>query len=145
MRKVERIFNVLVLAFGVVYTVASLKLPRAPVGDPMGPIYFPLGLGMLTILLGGLMLTTTKKDDSTHHEKFQKKNVEMILIVVALGIAYSFFFNKLGFIPSTLLFLAALLFLMNGLKSWIKNILISLLFTVGIWFLFEKVFLITLP
>ncbi len=145
MYKVERIFNVLALAFGIIYTIASLKLPRAPVGDPMGPIYFPLGLGIFMAVLGALMLITSKKDDSARHENFQKKNFTIVIIIVALGIAYSFLFNKLGFIASTLLFLLALLFLINGPKSWLKNILISVIFTVGIWLLFERVFLITLP
>ncbi len=146
MNKGERILSLAVLSFGIIFTIVSLRLPRAPVGDPMGPIYFPLGLGMLMSIIGFLMLISRKSEETNHSSrKLSKKALYTILLTVALGIMYAFIFNRLGFAVSTLIFLGTLLFIINGPKKWLTNISATVLFTVGIWYLFEKIFLITLP
>jgi len=46
---------------------------------------------------------------------------------------------------STFVFLTSFLLLLNGLKKWPLCLTIALLYTIGVWYLFEKVFLINLP
>ena len=38
-----------------------------------------------------------------------------------------------------------MLFLVNGVKGWIANIAVSVIFSVGVWYVFTKMFLFTLP
>ncbi|MDK2885129.1 tripartite tricarboxylate transporter TctB family protein [Pseudothermotoga sp.] len=56
----EKILAIVVLSFGVMYIITTLGLPRAPVGNPMSPLYFPIGLGILMSVLGFLMLIRTE-------------------------------------------------------------------------------------
>jgi putative tricarboxylic transport membrane protein len=50
-----------------------------------------------------------------------------------------------GFIPSTLVFLGAMLFLINGSRAWKLNAVITLGFTFGAWYVFVRLFQINLP
>lgn len=142
----DRYLSVAVLAFGVIYTIAAWNLPRAPVGNPLGPVYFPLGLGLLVTIIGFLMLLQSLK--MRHEERAPLKlgkSAFQILATLVLCVAYSLMFNKLGFLFSSFVFLSALLILLNGLRKWLMSLSISILYTAGVWYLFEKVFLINLP
>lgn len=141
----DRYLSVVVLGFGVIYTIAAWNLPRAPVGNPLGPVYFPLALGLFVTVIGFLMLLQSLK---AHHEEHAAKSgryASRVLTVLAFCVAYALMFNRLGFLFSSFVFLSALLMLLNGFKKWLMNFSISILYTVGIWYLFEKVFLINLP
>lgn len=142
----DRYLSVVVLGFGVTYTIAAWNLPRAPVGNPLGPVYFPFGLGLLVTIVGFLMLLQSLK---AHHEERAHaksgKSAFQILATIVLCVAYALVFNRLGFLFSSFVFLSALLILLNHLRRWLMSLTISILYTVGIWYLFEKVFLINLP
>jgi len=141
----DRYLSAAVLGFGIIYTIAAWNLPRAPVGNPLGPVYFPLVLGLFIALIGFLMLLQSLK---AHHEEHAAKSGRYairILTVLAFCVAYALMFNRIGFLFSSFVFLSALLILLNGFKKWLMNFSISILYTVGIWYLFEKVFLINLP
>lgn len=148
-KKKDRWLAVVVLAFGIIYVVTTLNLPRAPVGNPMGPLYFPLGFGILTIVIGSIMLFQSIGHEkvSAHGEEVTKKSKQYLYVFfgVILCVAYAILFDLTGFIASTLIFLTVFLFMLNGPRRWIANLSIALLYTVGVWYLFEKVFLISLP
>ncbi len=40
------------IILGIVYIIQTLALPRASIGSPMSPLYFPLGLGVSMVVLG---------------------------------------------------------------------------------------------
>lgn len=142
----DKYLSVVVLAFGVIYAVVAWNLPRAPVGNPLGPVYFPLGLGLLVTIIGFLMLLQSLK--SRHEQRAPSKSGKIsskILATLALCVAYALIFNRLGFLLSSFVFLSATLILLNGPRKWLMSLSISMLYTIGIWYLFEKVFLINLP
>jgi putative tricarboxylic transport membrane protein len=143
----DRYLAIAVLAFGLVYTIAAWNLPRAPVGNPLGPVYFPLGLGLLVTIIGSLMLLQSSKSQVKEEKTIGKhgKYASRIMIVLLLCVGYALVFRVLGFLISTLAFLSAFLIILNGLKKWFLSVSIALLYTLGVWYLFEKVFLINLP
>ncbi len=64
---------------------------------------------------------------------------------MVLGILYANIFYKIGFIYSTLIFLGGILFLVNGIRGWKANISVTVVFTLAVWYIFQKLFLIQLP
>lgn len=139
------------LIIGVVYSLQAYALPRAPIGDPMAPVYFPLGLGVLMAVLGALTFVVEARkglnsDDKEKRPKFQWQNLKLIFYVTVLCLLYAYFFDHLGFVFSTLPFLLAMLLVVNAGKDKIKlNVIITLVFTFGMWYVFNHIFQITLP
>ncbi|HEY8541810.1 MAG TPA: tripartite tricarboxylate transporter TctB family protein [Pseudothermotoga sp.] len=148
MKQKDKWLGITVLVFGIIYTVVTLNLPRAPVGNPMGPIYFPLAFGILTAIIGLIIFLQAIRKTSEQAEielKKGKLNYKQLLLGIGISLIYALLFSRLGFVPSTLIFLIVFLFILNGVKKWILNLSISVLYTFGVWYLFEKVFLISLP
>ncbi|WP_041081043.1 tripartite tricarboxylate transporter TctB family protein [Thermotoga profunda] len=148
MKQKDKWLGITVLVFGIIYTVVTLNLPRAPVGNPMGPIYFPFAFGILTAIIGLIIFLQAIRKTSEQAEielKKGKLNYKQLLLGIGISLIYALLFSRLGFVPSTLIFLIVFLFILNGVKKWILNLSISVLYTFGVWYLFEKVFLISLP
>jgi putative tricarboxylic transport membrane protein len=58
---------------------------------------------------------------------------------------YAAFFDKVGYVISTILFLEGELFLFNGLKNWKVNTMVSVIFSLVIYILFSKLLGVYLP
>ncbi|MFA0887967.1 MAG: tripartite tricarboxylate transporter TctB family protein [Synergistales bacterium] len=135
---------------GVVYAVQALHLPKAMIGNPWAPVYFPVGLGILMAALGLLLVALEARKGLTNLEgvkrpKFQAASLKLIFGAAALCILYALLFEHAGFILSTLVFLGALLFLINGPRAWKLNGALTLGFTFSAWYTFVKLFQINLP
>jgi len=139
------------IILGLLYTYKTLGLPRASIGNPMAPLYFPLSLGVLMILMGiiAILVEMSKKtnleDKKEIKEEKDKSYVKLIVGTVIASIIYTVLFDKIGFIISTLLFLSFILFMVNGKDKWITNLLVSVLFSFSVWYIFEKLINISLP
>lgn len=144
----NRTLGIVVFVFAVIYTLATLNLSRAPVGNPMAPLYFPLGLGLATSAVGLLLLFSSRasqeKQKSDDRGSKLRRYMPLFLTVIACFL-YAFCFRKLGFLTSTILFMIFLLSLTNGFKRWPINLLVTVIYTLGTWLLFERVFMINLP
>lgn len=133
---------------GVIYFIMAIRIPLAPMGDPMGPKYFPIGLGATMSISGVAMLFIgyfERKAASNESNTHNNKNYILIIIAVVISLAYAALFYKLGFLIATMLFLGSLMFVINGKQAWLTNIIITVIFTVGIQLVFERIFLIALP
>ncbi len=135
---------------GIVYTIQAFHLPKAMIGNPWAPVYFPVGLGILMAGLGLLLVVLEAKKGLTNLEgvkrpNFQAASLKLIFGTAGLCILYALIFERLGFILATLIFLGALLFLINGPKAWKINTILTLGFTFGAWYVFVKLFQINLP
>jgi putative tricarboxylic transport membrane protein len=138
------------ILFGAVYSLQAFQLPRATIGSPMAPVYFPLGLGVLMILLG--LLLVIKEFVANNQAGAAKKKKEMdpgyVKLIAGTSIfcvIYAMVLEHIGFIPSTLFMLGGILFLVNGRQAWKINSVVTLVFTLGIWYVFNNVLAITLP
>jgi len=69
----------------------------------------------------------------------------LIISTLVLAIIYAFVFEKIGFLISTILFLGGLLFVINGRKKWVTNIVISFVFSFTAWYAFSQLLKVSLP
>lgn len=136
---------------GVVYTAQAFGLPKAMVGNPWAPLYFPIGLGILMTGLGLLLIlldlrkALAKASDGATLPRFNRFSLLLILGTSVACVAYAMVFEKLGFVVSTIAFLGALLFMINGPKAWKMNVVITLGFVSSAWYIFVRLFQINLP
>ncbi|MGI6775594.1 MULTISPECIES: tripartite tricarboxylate transporter TctB family protein [Acetomicrobium] len=133
------------LTLGISYFIQSLNLPKAFIGNPWAPIYFPLSLGVLMILCSAILLVESLRRRKKS-EKFSAR-VPWFLIIgtMSIGSVYAVLFNRIGFIPSTIIFIGAMLFLVNGTRGWLLNIILTVCLTLSVWYCFEKVLYISMP
>ena len=135
--------------FGAVYSFQAWSLPRAPIGNPLAPILFPLGTGLFMMLAGAILFAVEASkglnaDDASKRPQFHLKSMKLIFLVVALCIVYMLIFDYLGFTFSTIIFLLSMLTMVNPGRSRL-NIVITLCFAFGLWYVFGSVFQINLP
>lgn len=138
------------IVLGLVYSLQAYNLPRATIGGPMAPIYFPLGLGVIMTIFGIVILVQEvasgrHKNSGGSKEKGLSYTAKLITYTCIVSIIYAFIFEKTGFVISTFLFMEAILFAVNGKSQWKINTLVSALFSIGIYVLFAKAFGISLP
>lgn len=133
---------------GVVYFIQALQLPKATIGNPWAPIYFPAALGILMTVIGVVIVATEISKGRTADKGKDRRDrgyVKLISGTIIICIFYALIFDRIGFVVSTLLFLGGILFLVNGLRAWKMNTAITAAFTFGIWYIFEKILMISLP
>ncbi len=145
------------IVLGIAYTVMTLNLPEAAIGRPNAPKAFPLALGVLMILLSVALFVqqimkvrsdsaagTTQQDTASHRRPLDP-HTKQIVITVANGVLYGMLFKEIGYVLSTLIFLGIELFLFNGKKKWKTVLIVSLVFSLFIYILFNKLLGVYLP
>jgi small-conductance mechanosensitive channel len=119
-----------------------------------GPAFFPnvlavlyLGLGIYELILGSVIAFKARngKQGTLENDKgkLDGKSVKSTVLYVVLLVGFVVFFDILGFIVTSLVFLFLLMVLLG--VSPIKSLLFSLLFVAVIYLLFGKLFTIGLP
>ena len=144
--------GIIAMLLGVIYTYQAYHLPRATVGNVMAPVYFPLGLGVLMFIFGLSIFIQTwiKAGIMNASEKQEKKwalsyTAKLITFTSVISILYAILFDIIGYVFSTILFLGAMLFVINGVKQWKVNAIVSITFALSIYLVFSKLLGIYLP
>ncbi len=137
---------------GIVYAIQSYNLPRAVIGKPMAPVMFPLGLGVLMIVFGAIQIVRSVSiGEFAFVSEMKGKKPELsytakiIAFTCSIAVIYALLFNRIGYVFSTIFFLGALLFAINGIQRWKTNLSVSILFSLSIYILFSKVLGLILP
>lgn len=140
------------IVIGAAYTLMAFLLPRAPFGDPARHLVFPVivGIGMLAL---GAALTlvelgkgAAKKGVKVELPKTLSRYGKEIVVSIAASVVYALIFEKVGYVIATILYLGTILFLINsGKKAAATNVLVAVIFSVGIYALFAYVLGIQLP
>jgi len=148
LKKDEAIVGLIILLFGVVTTLLSLKMPIGTF-RMAGTGMFPLCLGILLITLSGIFIlkiyfqgrkVQTKKEVSIDSSG---PPIQLILFLGAMVLA-TLFFNQLGY-PLTAFLLMVALIRILGTKQWGLNILISVVTSVGSYVVFVQWLNIPMP
>lgn len=142
----DYIVGIFGILFGAIYSIQSILLPKASIGNPWAPIYFPVTLGVLMIGFGILLLLKglkQKKEGTGLY--FPREALILISGTLLVCAVYAFIFERIGFIASTIIFMASVLTLINEFKNWKTNLAVAVCFTLLIWSVFEKLFYINLP
>ena len=140
------------IAFGLIYGGQAYTMPRAMFGNPMDPIYFPLGIAAIAILIGALLLVKSNFKASIlaykeiiNEDQSRKSDRKKILYTCMISVAYALLFEHLGYVLSTFGFMFVMLCITSGKSEWKKSVVIALLFAVGVFFIFNTLLAVSLP
>lgn len=106
-----------------------------------GPVFFP------RIVLGAMLVTSCVVMIEGLYETASIPTMRVALVaLVAIGLtgAYIFSIERAGFVIPTLLFTFLLPFVL-GYRNWLIVTVIAVIYTLAVWYIFEKIFLIILP
>ena len=141
------------LLSGAMMMMAKM-LPKSTVMD-IGPDFMPMCIGIVTFALAaGLVFLSIKNRDMriADAEKSEKEDLDYkrVLTSFILILIYVFILQPVGFIVSTLLYLPFQMLVLapsdkRGKKDLIQLLIIDVLFTFIVFFLFRYGFKIILP
>lgn len=142
-KKFDTVAGIAFLLIGILFFVESQKISDSAYGSSVGPKIFPMGLGIiLTALSIRLLYETFKiKTEDTVKEKLQYKK---FIIIFVSAIAYAFLLERIGYVVSTFLFLLIAFQTVERGKI-INSIIISTIFSVGVYYMFSKLLGGSLP
>lgn len=138
----DRYAGIIFLLIGISFVLESRKITNSAYGSNVGPDIFPMGLGIVLILLSIRLLIETKgKATESGKGKYDYKRFLVILIA---SILYGLLLETVGYVITTFVFLVICFQAMEK-GSWLKTILISGGFSYGIYFLYVNVLNGSLP
>ena len=144
---IDRIIVVCTVVLALLYFYGASLIPSLQIGDPLGPKAFPylIGIGLLVsaawLLLETLQAGKSGVADPPDLADRAPEDIRHLLVIagVVAWIAFYFaLFEPVGFLLATPVSLLGLMVYFNRNK-WVANVLTSVLFPVGIYFLFSKV------
>lgn len=149
MKAVKIGMPLLMIIIASVFLISSFAIPKANLGNPNGPLYFPIGLSIFMLVLSVIYLFNELKTLHEHNGKiqglFEGRTLKLITVTIALGVIYAFIFEPFGFLISTIIFLGCLLFYVNGWKKWKANIIVTISFSFITWYGFSELLGVSLP
>lgn len=139
------------ILISIAMILAAYALPASTVME-VGPDFMPLCIGYLTLILAvaltGLSLKTLKENKGkTYEVDGEKPDYKRVIISFALILVYVFVMKPIGFIVSTVVYLPLQMLTLapdEGRKP-VFLIIISVVFTFAVFFLFRYGFKIVLP
>lgn len=143
----DRYASLFFLAIGLFFAVESFSVSTSAFGSNVGPNIFPLGLGILLILLSLRLFYEDWKRDGTKRKGeggVRKEDLKRFFLLLALSFAYIFLLEPLGYVISTFLFLFFSFQVMER-GRWLSAFLVALLFSSIVYYLFAMVLKGTLP
>lgn len=147
---INLVSSIITIAVGLTYMIMALNFPNATVGRPLEPKIFPVILGIAMTILGFALLinelikNSKSKDKETIKLSFGN-NGKKIAITVINAIAYALLFNTLGYVLSTIIFLEVELLIFGGLKSWKISTIVSVIFSIIAFLIFNTLLGLYLP
>ncbi|MCD2137883.1 tripartite tricarboxylate transporter TctB family protein [Salinicoccus halitifaciens] len=147
---IRYIMPIFLILIASVYLILTFNLPEANIGNPTAAMNYPLLIGFSLLILSILYLLNeyklSRKEKFDNYNVFKDKELTVkFLIVLGLCIVYSLIFEQVGFLISTSLFLLALLFVVNGRKQWLINIIVAITFSFATWYSFSELLGVSLP
>lgn len=139
----ELVFSAAVFAASVfllwtAFRISGFEALSAPGTVPM------VTTGLMTLTSGMVMVEAFRKPATTS-EKIERDILPMpVVATVVLIAAYAVLLKPLGFIPTSFLFLAAMIRLLSG-GGTVRVALIAALAVLGVWIVFRLVFSVLMP
>ncbi|MEK3980040.1 tripartite tricarboxylate transporter TctB family protein [Psychrobacillus sp. FSL K6-2836] len=142
-KKFDTVAGIAFLLIGILFLVESQKISDSAYGSTVGPKIFPMGLGIILSALSIRLLYETFKikTEGTVKESLQYKK---FIIIFVSAIAYAFLLEKIGYVVSTFLFLLIAFQTVERGKI-IYSIIISTIFSVGVYIMFSELLGGSLP
>ncbi len=138
----DRIWGIVILIFGGVYLIEGFRIPEAVIGDPLGPRIFPTILGCSMAACGAYLII--KPEGGGVQPILVRRSFIQVLFLCALLLLYAIILPWLGYLPATFLLLLIAAMIM-GERSFTRGLVISAVFSAGVFLLFTRVLTIPLP
>ena len=145
----DRVFNLMLVVLGVALYWHSGTMTTELTSGNIGPEILPRVLAVALVFTAGLNLITvmrkqpagrkTEEGDEGGGGEYKK-----FLILVGLLLAYTVLLEPLGYVISTFFFLLAAIQTMER-GQWLKSSVIAAVFAGGVYILYVKVALGSLP
>ncbi|WP_432361282.1 tripartite tricarboxylate transporter TctB family protein [Sporosarcina sp. UB5] len=141
----DRKVSVVLMAISIIYLLLAFQLPDYPYSQVDSDV-LPKGLGFLLFGLAILLFIQNRPETEEEKQKRNIKKEDVILLLVTLGalLLYVFFLEIIGFVLSTVIFLV-LTMRMYGYMNLKRNIIVSVIFTLLLYFAFNYLLKIYLP
>jgi putative tricarboxylic transport membrane protein len=139
----DRYSSVIFALIGALFVVESRNIATSAYGSQVGPNLFPLGLGILLILLSVRLFFETTRTTDGKAQAAPLKHKRFLIMLVATTL-YACFLEEIGYVIGTFLFLLTG-FRAMGSSSWWKSAVIALLFSVGVYYIYVHILQGTLP
>ncbi|CAM5184679.1 Putative tricarboxylic transport membrane protein OS=Ureibacillus acetophenoni OX=614649 GN=SAMN05877842_101323 PE=4 SV=1 [Ureibacillus acetophenoni] len=139
----DRYMSVILIAVGTFFIISSTQISASTYGSSVGPDIMPMLLGIVLILLSILLFFQTMKYKSDG-QKSEEQNYGKFLIMLGLALLYALTLEWLGYIITTFIFLLAGFQIMQKGKI-LYSIIISLSFTLVVYYVYVEVLQGTLP
>lgn len=139
----DRYSSLIFLALGAAFVVGSYQISTSSYGSKVGPNIFPMGLGIILILLSLRLFYETFHYQNTEDGK-SKLDYKGFLIIFVASVLYALLLEPLGYVISTFLFLLLGFQVMKKGQLW-KSLIISAVFSLGVYYLYVTVLQGSLP
>ncbi len=141
----DRIILVCTVLLAALYFYATAQIPTLEIGDPLGPKAFPrlLGIGLLiTAAILFFEIRGQAKEPRVETAQAAAGDYRHLWVIGGVTIwtgLYFAVFEPLGYVIATAVYLLGLTFYFHRGK-WMTNVLVSVLFALGTYLVFVKVF-----
>ncbi|KAF2958861.1 hypothetical protein AS159_04120 [Thermotoga sp. Ku-13t] len=144
----DRISALLFMSLGIFFLVSALRMPRmTEYGKYGAPGIVPAFFSIMVILLCFIMLLRKHRptpDTRPVPDEIRRKENRRFILASVIFLAYVFLLGKINFIILTSIFLSAISMIFLR-KRFVIVALTSVGTTLGIYYLFSRVFLLPLP
>jgi hypothetical protein len=132
------IFAGVCIAAALVFMIPAFGFPGGTVDGAPGPGYFPIIVCIVIIILGGILGVSyiRKKEKYFQTNETERSNLPVLLVTGGAVIIYTVAFMFIPFILLTLVFLVFMNWLYK--RTWVFNIVFSIIFTLVLFFVFSK-------
>ncbi len=147
MRTANIIISFVLMAFTAAYAIMIAMLPSRDLPHTLGAAFVPWVLAGFLLLLSLLLLFFSlfgKADAADAETPLHLKDLAGIAGLLVLIVLFVVLTGFLGFVLSSILFLAALIFI-SGSRKPLEIILFSVLTTSAVYLLFQRFFNVQLP
>lgn len=139
---IEKVFSIFLLLVSLIgYYLARGFESGFMIDNGLGAGFFPKLVCLILGVLSLLMFIKSFRDKNIY--KFSKDN-KNTFIIIGLCVVYLFLMEKIGYLLATIIFSISVIMTLDR-KNIIMSILFSIIFPIGIYYLFSKVFNVSLP
>lgn len=148
------VVGVFFMVLSAALIVMAKMLPKSKVME-IGPDFMPIVIGSVTFILAAILTFLSIKNFKMHEKELE--NVEIpdcdykrVLLSIILVLIYVFVLQPVGFILSTLVYLLLQMLVLSpdderDPKHIVRLVIIDVVFTLVVFFLFRYGFKIVLP
>lgn len=132
----DRFAGIAFLLIGLLFVLESRKISESSYGSEVGPDIFPIGLGILLILLSARLIYETFRYQVIQGE-MEKVQYGKFIVLFVSAVLYAALLEPLGYVITTFLFLVIAFQTMERGK-WLQTLAIASIFSFGVYYLFAE-------